>query len=88
MVVLDLWLVLGRGLIWCGYEFFYYSGPSKNAQAYLNWLREDKRFSDIFVQISPSELGHSFPKLKLWSRWPAKLSFKLITQLLLFSFGG
>ncbi|XP_020215552.1 rhodanese-like domain-containing protein 8, chloroplastic isoform X2 [Cajanus cajan] len=42
-----------------------YSGPSKDALAYVNWLREDKRFSDILVQISPSENGHTFPTLKL-----------------------
>ncbi|KAK7358085.1 hypothetical protein VNO77_00006 [Canavalia gladiata] len=42
-----------------------YSGPSKDALAYVNWLREDNRFSDILVQISPSENGHTFPTLKL-----------------------
>ncbi|KAK7259338.1 hypothetical protein RIF29_24942 [Crotalaria pallida] len=42
-----------------------YSGPSKDALAYLNKLREDNMFSDILVQISPPEIGHSFPKLKL-----------------------
>ncbi|CAL0312325.1 unnamed protein product [Lupinus luteus] len=42
-----------------------FSGPSKDALEYLNWLREDNRFSDILVQISPSENGHAFPKLKL-----------------------
>ncbi|KAI4347349.1 hypothetical protein L6164_008165 [Bauhinia variegata] len=42
-----------------------YSGPSKVAMAYVNWLREDNRFSDILVQISPSVNGHAFPKLKL-----------------------
>ena len=42
-----------------------YSGPSKDALAYVNWLREDNRFSDILVQISPSENGHTFPALKL-----------------------
>ncbi|MED6169356.1 Rhodanese-like domain-containing protein 8, chloroplastic [Stylosanthes scabra] len=42
-----------------------FSGPSKDALKYVNWLREDKRFSDILVQISPSQNGHAFPKLKL-----------------------
>nr|AFK48977.1 unknown [Lotus japonicus] len=42
-----------------------YSGPSKDALAYVNWLKEDNRFSDIMVQMSPSEKGHSFPTLKL-----------------------
>ncbi|KAK8472918.1 hypothetical protein PHAVU_002G333400 [Phaseolus vulgaris] len=42
-----------------------YSGPSKDALAYVNWLREDNRFSDMLVQISPSENGHTFPALKL-----------------------
>ncbi|KAK7266450.1 hypothetical protein RIF29_19094 [Crotalaria pallida] len=45
--------------------YILYSGPSKDARTYLNWLRVEKR-----------------------SRWPAKLSFKLITQLLLLSFEG
>ncbi|RZB95476.1 Rhodanese-like domain-containing protein 8, chloroplastic [Glycine soja] len=42
-----------------------YSGPSKDAMAYVNWLRKDNRFSNILVQISPSEKGHTFPILKL-----------------------
>lgn len=42
-----------------------YSGPSKDALAYVEWLREDFRFSDILVQISPALNGHAFPKLKL-----------------------
>ncbi|KAF5733977.1 rhodanese-like domain-containing protein 8 chloroplastic isoform X1 [Tripterygium wilfordii] len=42
-----------------------YSGPSKDALAYVEWLREDDRFSDILVQISPALNGHAFPKLKL-----------------------
>ncbi|GAB2268746.1 Rhodanese-like domain-containing protein 8, chloroplastic [Dionaea muscipula] len=42
-----------------------YSGPSADAIAYLDWLREDQRFSDILVQISPALSGHAFPRLKL-----------------------
>ncbi|CAI9113321.1 OLC1v1013898C1 [Oldenlandia corymbosa var. corymbosa] len=42
-----------------------YSGPSKDAIAYLNWVKEDNRFSDILVQISPAPNGHAFPRLKL-----------------------
>ncbi|XP_042500834.1 rhodanese-like domain-containing protein 8, chloroplastic [Macadamia integrifolia] len=42
-----------------------YSGPSKDACAYLKWLKEDQRFSDILVQISPALSGHAFPRLKL-----------------------
>ncbi|XP_008443390.2 rhodanese-like domain-containing protein 8, chloroplastic isoform X1 [Cucumis melo] len=42
-----------------------YSGPSKHALAYANWLREDPRFLDILVQVSPAIDGHAFPKLKL-----------------------
>ncbi|CAM9000868.1 unnamed protein product [Rhodiola kirilowii] len=42
-----------------------YSGPSKDALAYVNWLREDPKFSNILVQLSPSRNGHAFPKLKL-----------------------
>ncbi|GAB4850479.1 Rhodanese-like domain-containing protein 8, chloroplastic [Ancistrocladus abbreviatus] len=42
-----------------------FSGPSKDAMAYVNWLREDQRFSDVLIQISPSSTGHVFPRLKL-----------------------
>ncbi|GMH03902.1 hypothetical protein Nepgr_005741 [Nepenthes gracilis] len=42
-----------------------YSGPSEDAVAYVNWIREDSRFSDVLVQISPSFGGHAFPRLKL-----------------------
>ncbi|KAJ0106626.1 hypothetical protein Patl1_19455 [Pistacia atlantica] len=42
-----------------------YSGPSKDALAYVEWLKKDERFSDILVQISPALNGHAFPKLKL-----------------------
>ncbi|XP_062110996.1 rhodanese-like domain-containing protein 8, chloroplastic [Humulus lupulus] len=42
-----------------------YSGPSKDALAYVEWLKEDDRFSDILVQVSPALNGHAFPKLKL-----------------------
>ncbi|KAI5674924.1 hypothetical protein M9H77_05874 [Catharanthus roseus] len=42
-----------------------YSGPSKDALEYVRWVREDQRFSDILVQISPALNGHAFPRLKL-----------------------
>ncbi|CAA0831447.1 Rhodanese-like domain-containing protein 8-chloroplastic [Striga hermonthica] len=42
-----------------------YSGPSKDALAYVKWVREDDRFSDMLVQTSPAINGHAFPKLKL-----------------------
>ncbi|KAJ8625574.1 hypothetical protein MRB53_034104 [Persea americana] len=42
-----------------------YSGPSKDALAYVNWLKEDDQFSDISVQISSAVSGHAFPRLKL-----------------------
>ncbi|XP_048330457.1 rhodanese-like domain-containing protein 8, chloroplastic isoform X1 [Ziziphus jujuba] len=42
-----------------------YSGPSKEALAYVEWLKEDERFSDILIQVSPALNGHAFPKLKL-----------------------
>ncbi|XP_065847283.1 rhodanese-like domain-containing protein 8, chloroplastic [Euphorbia lathyris] len=42
-----------------------FSGPSKHALSYVEWLKEDSRFSDILVQISPACNGHAFPKLKL-----------------------
>ncbi|KAL2930326.1 Rhodanese-like domain-containing protein 8 chloroplastic [Bienertia sinuspersici] len=41
-----------------------FSGPSKDALAYLKWFRDDERFTDILIQISPSD-GHAFPRLKL-----------------------
>ncbi|KAF4394225.1 hypothetical protein F8388_005859 [Cannabis sativa] len=42
-----------------------YSGPSKDALAYVEWLKDDDRFSDILVQVSPALNGHAFPKLRL-----------------------
>ncbi|KDP45803.1 hypothetical protein JCGZ_17410 [Jatropha curcas] len=42
-----------------------FSGPPKDALAYVDWIREDFRFSDILVQVSPAVNGHAFPKLKL-----------------------
>lgn len=42
-----------------------YSGPSKDALSYVEWLKKDEQFSDIPVQISPALNGHAFPKLKL-----------------------
>ncbi|KAJ9145741.1 hypothetical protein P3X46_028087 [Hevea brasiliensis] len=42
-----------------------FSGPSKDALAYVEWLREDFRFSDVLVQVSPANNEHAFPKLKL-----------------------
>lgn len=42
-----------------------YSGPAKDSMAYVNWVREDHRFSDILVQLSPGYNGHAFPKLRL-----------------------
>ncbi|KAK9115098.1 hypothetical protein Syun_021895 [Stephania yunnanensis] len=42
-----------------------YSGPSADALAYVEWLKEGSRFSDILVQISPALDGHAFPRLKL-----------------------
>ncbi|EOA36436.1 hypothetical protein CARUB_v10010974mg [Capsella rubella] len=45
-----------------------YSGPSKDALAYVEWLKEDDRFSDLLVQMSPANNGHAFPKLKLQNK--------------------
>ncbi|XP_057769996.1 rhodanese-like domain-containing protein 8, chloroplastic [Salvia miltiorrhiza] len=42
-----------------------FSGPSKDALAYVEWVKKDERFSDILIQISPAINGHAFPKLKL-----------------------
>ncbi|XP_004503237.1 rhodanese-like domain-containing protein 8, chloroplastic [Cicer arietinum] len=52
-----------------------YSGPSKDALAYVNWIKEDDRFSSILIQISPSEIGHAFPTLKLRYK-PSLVQFK------------
>ncbi|CAI8620026.1 unnamed protein product [Vicia faba] len=52
-----------------------YSGPSKDAITYVNWIKQDTRFSDILVQISPSEAGHTFPSLKLRYK-PSLVQFK------------
>ncbi|XP_037466271.1 rhodanese-like domain-containing protein 8, chloroplastic isoform X3 [Triticum dicoccoides] len=41
------------------------SGPRKDAMAYADWVRKDRRFSDILIQISPALSGHAFPRLKL-----------------------
>ena len=45
--------------------FVQYSGPSKDALGYVEWLKKDNRFSDILVQVSPALNEHAFPKLKL-----------------------
>ncbi|EPS66390.1 hypothetical protein M569_08392 [Genlisea aurea] len=42
-----------------------YSGPRKDAVAYIEWLKQDYRFCDVLVQISPAVNGHAFPRLKL-----------------------
>ncbi|CAK9187704.1 unnamed protein product, partial [Ilex paraguariensis] len=42
-----------------------YSGPSKDAFAYVKWLKEDHRFSGILFQVSVASKGHAFPRLKL-----------------------
>ncbi|CAN4118125.1 unnamed protein product [Withania somnifera] len=42
-----------------------YSGPKKDALAYVKWVMKDCRFSDVLVQISSSSNGHAFPRLKL-----------------------
>lgn len=41
------------------------SGPGKEAVEYAEWIKEDSRFSDMLVQISPSPGGHAFPRLRL-----------------------
>lgn len=46
-------------------NFVQYSGPYKDAIAYVTWLKEDNRFSNILVQISLSFSGHAFPRLKM-----------------------
>ena len=48
--------------------FLQYSGPSKDALSYVEWLKQDERFSDILVQVSPAIGRHAFPKLKLQNK--------------------
>ncbi|CAO2823282.1 unnamed protein product [Amaranthus hypochondriacus] len=55
-----------------------FSGPSGDALTYVKWLRDDQRFSDILVQISPSS-QHAFPRLKLRYR-PTLVQFDLGSQ--------
>ncbi|KAH9606189.1 hypothetical protein KSS87_008483 [Heliosperma pusillum] len=56
-----------------------FSGPSKDALTYVDWVREDQRFTDILVQISPSSNGHAFPRLKLRYK-PSLVQFDLGAQ--------
>jgi predicted sulfurtransferase len=42
-----------------------YSGPRKDAAAYADWVKKDRRFCDMLVQTSPALAGHAFPRLKL-----------------------
>ncbi|XP_078440686.1 rhodanese/Cell cycle control phosphatase superfamily protein [Wolffia australiana] len=42
-----------------------YSGPRVDAMAYVDWVKQDHRFCDVLVQISPSPAGHAFPRLRL-----------------------
>ncbi|KAL8253361.1 hypothetical protein R6Q59_037054 [Mikania micrantha] len=42
-----------------------YSGPSEDTLAYASWIKQDERFKDILVQISPPTHKHAFPRLKL-----------------------
>lgn len=52
----------------CDSCFLQYSGPSKDGLAYVEWLKEDERFSGLLVQMSPAINGHAFPKLKLQNK--------------------
>ncbi|XP_021859173.1 rhodanese-like domain-containing protein 8, chloroplastic isoform X2 [Spinacia oleracea] len=56
-----------------------FSGPSKDAMSYVKWLRDDQRFNDILVQISPSSSGHAFPRLKMRYK-PSLVQFDLGAQ--------
>lgn len=42
-----------------------FSGPTKYALTYVDWIKDDDRFSDILVQISPTTTGHAFPRLRV-----------------------
>lgn len=56
-----------------------FSGPSRDALAYVEWLREDHRFPNILIQMSPSPIGHAFPRLKLRYK-PSLVQFDLGAQ--------
>ncbi|CAN7098771.1 unnamed protein product [Brassica rapa subsp. narinosa] len=64
-----------------------YSGPSKDALSYVEWLKEDERFSDILVQMSPAIGGHAFPKLKLQNK-PSLVQASYIPSTQLYYEGG
>ncbi|KAL9224786.1 hypothetical protein vseg_000789 [Gypsophila vaccaria] len=56
-----------------------FSGPSRDALTYVEWVKKDHRFTDILVQISPSLNGHAFPRLKLRYK-PSLVQFDLGAQ--------
>ena len=50
-------------LIWC--IMVQYSGPREDVMIYAQWVKDDPRFSHLYVQVSPSPCGHAFPRLRL-----------------------
>ena len=50
-------------LIWC--ILVQYSGPREDVMTYAQWVKDDPRFSHLYVQVSPSFYGHAFPRLRL-----------------------
>ncbi|CAI5982072.1 unnamed protein product [Closterium sp. NIES-64] len=41
------------------------SGPASHVMEYAKWVRSDQRFAGVPLQLSPSPMGHAFPRLRL-----------------------
>ncbi|CAI5497795.1 unnamed protein product [Closterium sp. Naga37s-1] len=41
------------------------SGPASHVMEYAEWVRSDQRFARVPLQLSPSPIGHAFPRLRL-----------------------
>ncbi|GJP36018.1 hypothetical protein CLOM_g20559 [Closterium sp. NIES-68] len=41
------------------------SGPASHVLEYADWVRSDPRFALVPLQLSPSPIGHAFPRLRL-----------------------
>ncbi|CAI7803323.1 unnamed protein product, partial [Closterium sp. NIES-54] len=41
------------------------SGPASHVMDYAHWVRSDPRFAGVPLQLSPSPIGHAFPRLRL-----------------------
>ncbi|CAI5976444.1 unnamed protein product [Closterium sp. NIES-65] len=41
------------------------SGPASHVMEYAEWVRSDQRFTGVPLQLSPSPIGHAFPRRRL-----------------------